>query len=108
MLLASLFLSLRNICCLLFLSSLQSFPNVVQELVARGIELRRLQEDATSQASAYERRVGALEATVKRCSSENSTQVRELEATVRILKGKSDLHAQVLEARSALQVGVVK
>lgn len=72
--------------------------------MARGIELRRVQENASSQASAYERRIHALEATVKRCSSENSTQVRELEATMRVLKGKSDLHAQVLEARSALQV----
>lgn len=75
-----------------------------QELVARGIELRRAREDAAAQSAVAERRIGALEASVRRCSSEQATKVRELEASVRALSGKSDAHAQLLEARSALQV----
>jgi hypothetical protein len=75
-----------------------------QELVARGVELRRAHEDAAAHSAVAERRIGALEASVRRCSSEQATKVRELEASVRALSGKSDAHAQLLEARSALQV----
>jgi hypothetical protein len=73
-----------------------------RQLLAKEINLQQASEEAAEKQAAAGRRIAFLEKSVKSVREDQQTKLRELETTIRVLSGRSEMHRVVACLRQEL------